>query len=414
MYELETKAMINAAPEYISTLIGTDYIHCVVEDKTLTGNMRPIAWTDFDEKRKRWVVHFNPLAYGLSPKAKFALWRHEVGHIFFAHFGKEDCNPDDPYRSFIEKLQVGDLQINYYLLDDKPSMLEIGKLAKSLMASGDEGTEEVDGPGFLDPSVIYPQVGLNLQEYPYEIIHAYVHQKMDENDQEQGVENWSHGMCGGIEAPGKGSSMAEASAAVISGVMQEGEKKLGNTSFGSDPGLGEIRLRENELPEWVQTVETFARSIVEVVLADRRSHSRPQEVYKRYGIHVPTQRPRWSYKPDQVCLLVDTSGSMGDELKYVFPVIQYMNQHEISVRLIAGDTQVTMDEVFKPGGKLPEFVTGGGGTEITPLFDRAEDYSPRAIVCFSDGYVPHWPNDPEVPALIVGCQTEVPSWAQKA
>ena len=410
MYESETQSMIRAAPDYITTLIATDYIHCKVEANGPGG--ATIAWTDFDEKGKRWVVHFHPRCATLSDEAKFALWRHEIGHIFFAHFNIKPCLPEDPHRSFTEMLQVGDLQINYYLLQNKKTMYEIGAMAKAIHK--DKTGEDTEGPGFLDPEKILPELGLSVQEYPYEIIHSYIHQRNDEQEQNGEGSGEGSGYCGGIHSPG--SSTAEAtSAAVIAGVAAEGEKELGNSSmFGTNPGMGEIRLRDNDLPDWIAPLESFARAIVQTVLAEKRSHTRPQEIYKSVGVHMPTSRPRWAYKPAQVCFLVDTSGSMYHELRYVMPVISYLNQHEISVRLIAGDTYVTTDELIAPGQSLPEAIQGGGGTEITPLFDRAADYDPASLVCFTDGYVPRWPNDPGVPTLVVASQTEVPPWATKA
>lgn len=403
MYESESRTLINNSPTYIRTLIASDYIHCNVTTDSPSLQGEPVlAYTNFDEKNKRWVVHFRPEAVTLSPAAQALLWRHEIGHIFLAHFSQEPCNPDNPYRSHIERLQVGDLQINYYLLQEKSNLEEVGALAKKLVE--DHTGESVPGPGFLNPETIYPEVGLALQEYPYEIIHAYVHQNMDE--QQDAMQQMMEGLCGGIsEAP---DGVGAATAAVIAGVAAEGEADLGNRSFGNISGNHEIRLRENDLPTWIAPLEAFARSIVDVVLADKRSHTRPQEVYRAYDVHIPTSRPRWAYKAAQVCLLVDTSGSMGDDLKYVMPVVAYLNQHEISVRLIAGDTYVTTDELIIPGSKLPTSVKGGGGTEITPLFDRADDYEPASIVCFTDGYVPRWPKDPGVPTLWVGTQVEPP------
>lgn len=410
-YETERRKLIDNAPGYIGTLIATDYIHCEITTTSPLGSP-VIAWTDFDESASRWVVHFHPAAAQLSSAAQYTLWRHEVGHIFFAHFSQEFCMPDDPMRSQSEAMQVGDIQINYYL--ERKTMEEIGKLAKQI--NEDATGEKTEGPGFIDPEEALPRIGLPVAEYSYDIIHAYLHEK---NEEEGNGSNWTENMlsqmCGGIKFSKPG-GLGETKAAVIGNVMVGGEKELGEKlglAIGSLAGNFELRLRPNALPDWVAALESFARSIVTTVLADKRSHTRPQEVYKSYGVHIPTSRPRWAYKADQVCLLVDTSGSMGDELKYVMPVVQYLNQHEISVRLIAGDTRVTVDELCEPGMVLPTKVGGGGGTEISPLFDRAKDYDPASIVCFSDGYVSFWPNDPGVPVLFVGCQTDVP-WGQKA
>ena len=85
-----------------------------------------------------------------------------------------------------------------------------------------------------------------------------------------------------------------------------------------------------------------------------------------------------------------------------------MDANNISVRLIAGDTIVTTDEEYKPGSKLFSEIKGGGGTEITPLFDRAAEYNPASIVCFTDGWVPRWPCNTGIPTLWVGTDRTPP------
>lgn len=401
-YENEKRILLQNAPEYVSNLVAGNYFHCDVTD---SGDAPPaLAWTFFDTKAKRWIISFRPDAAGMSPGAQEALWRHEVGHIAFAHFGKETCKPDDPIRSRIEQLQVGDIQVNYYLLEEPEVLAEVGRC--SLRVAERLSGELPQGPGFLDPRILLPEIGLTVQEHPYDVIHAYLHQKIDEkNDKGNGSGNWTqealNAACGGIINGDEldAESGAELSAAVVGAV----------SDFGSEASIGSIRLRESNLPEWIDSLEAFARAIVEIVMADTRSHTRPQDIYKAYDVHMPTMRPRWAYKANQVCFLVDTSGSMYEGLQYVMPVVQYLTQHNISVRLIAGDTRVTFDELLTPSTPLPEAVVGGGGTEITPLWERAMEYNPRSVVFFSDGYVPKFPrNEGDIPTLWVGCQVDVP------
>lgn len=390
--------LLTNAPDYINMLIATNFLDCKVTDYT-PDNMAVIAWTKFDEDSGRWTINFHSRANELSNEAQAVLWRHEVGHISLGHFNKEMCTPDNPKRSQAEAFVVSDLQINYYLLPQKYAMYEIGKVALDIHTSNTG--EEVDGCGFIDPEELLPSYGVELGEYSYETLHAYVHDTYDDSNDN------NIGMCGGIEL-GDPSNDAKAQATIISivaGANDESFSKL----IGNNNADAHIYLRENKTPTWVNSLEKFARSIVQSVLADTRSHTRPQEIYKSYDVHMPTLRPRWTYKPEQVCFLVDTSGSMMNDMVYVMPVISYLLQHNISVRLIAGDTVVTMDEEFTPGtSKLPEKVVGGGGTRITPLFTCAAEYDPRSIVCFTDGYVPDWPKDPGVPVLFVGTARKPP------
>jgi predicted metal-dependent peptidase len=104
-------------------------------------------------------------------------------------------------------------------------------------------------------------------------------------------------------------------------------------------------------------------------------------------------------------MLVDTSGSMVSLVQQVGATIVYLGQHNINVRCIAGDTQVLFDEEITAA---PMELPGGGGTDIVPLFKRANDYNPTGIVCFTDGYIPKWPVDPNVPVLWVIDNVEPP------
>jgi len=97
-------------------------------------------------------------------------------------------------------------------------------------------------------------------------------------------------------------------------------------------------------------------------------------------------------------------------LDQVAPAVVYLNKAGLTVRLIAGDTRVTLNEEVK-GGKFPT-LKGGGGTEITPLFKAAEEFDPRAIVCFTDGYVQRWPQKMDLPMLWVSDFQGVP-WGEQ-
>ena len=387
------RTIIGAAPSYISTLLANNWIKCEVESEGPA-----IAWTEWDDSSKCFRVHFLESVASLSGEAMRTLWRHEVGHIVFRHFSKEMCDPDNLQRSMNEALVASDIQVNTYL-DNKPIMDEIGQLALAHSGVTDRQTG-----GYVDPEEWLPKIGLKVHEYPYDVIHTYLHKFVDETENHP-----AGGMCGGITGPeNEEDTLAALNATVVAAVSgnSNGDGSTdGGESWGSTPGNMRISIPNSPpLPDWIGAVESFARSIVEIVLAERRKHSRPNEMYRSVGIHVPTYRPSWAYKPSQVCFLVDTSGSMVSDLKYVSPVVEYLARHNIETRLITGDTHITFDGVVT---SIPEII-GGGGTDITPLFDRARTYEPESIICFTDGYVPAWPKDDGIPTLWVGCKEKVP------
>jgi hypothetical protein len=259
-------------------------------------------------------------------------------------------------------------------------------------------------------------IGFDGKHYvPWQAVHERFHELAQEEENGsavpgsgQGAEGGSEssggfsappggGFCGGFEGgiPSKDWARSAAIGSIMAGrIIGNPEiRKLYGGGIGAESG--NIRLQPAPLPTppWVSAVQEFARAIVRTVLADRASHTRPQQALRAMGYHAPSMKPRWADFPDTVCLLVDTSGSMMGILGQVLPAVEYLRQHNITTRLIAGDTVVTVDEEIGIGGQLPALV-GGGGTDIIPLFRRAEDYTPRAIVCFSDGYVNSWPGAP--------------------
>lgn len=388
------RKIIGNAPNYIGTLLASDWIRCEVDTEGPAT-----AWTEWLPKEKRFAVHFLEFVADMSPLAILTLWRHEVGHIVFQHFGKEFCLPDNPRRSLNEALLTSDIQVNTYL-GDTETMMEISEATAQHFGVKSEGKTIL-----VDPLEWLPKIGLNVDEYPYDVIHAYLHEWVD--NQPNGEASSEGDVCGGIKGLEDGdgdSEQAEINSAVIGAVSSASDKTKGGERWGTSPGHIRIRTPEVELPDWLHAVESFARSIVEVILDERRKHSRPQEIYKAAGVHIPTYRPAWSYKPAQVCFLVDTSGSMLHELRFVSPVVEYLARHNIETRLITGDTRITFDGVVT---SIPE-ITGGGGTDITPLFDRAVTYKPESIICFTDGYVPFWPTDNGIPTLWVGCKEKIP------
>ena len=406
------RAIISNAPNYISTLLTSGWIRCEVDTEGPA-----IAWTEWHPETKRFSVHFHESAADMSPGAICTLWRHEIGHIVFNHFGKEFCMPENPHRSMQEGMVVADIQVNTYL-HEAARMAEIGTAAIAMMPDLESKDSEHEPKGYIDPDEWLPKIGLNVDEYPYDVIHTYLHDWVDEQNEQNGNGDGNgegqpqSPSCGGVRGVGEADeTSAGVSSAVIAAVSGSTTDEDGNAaeSWGTEPGQMRMRPMGEELPSWVHALEDFARSIVEVILDERRKHARPSEIYKSVGVHMPTVRPSWSYKPSQVCFLVDTSGSMLGELKYVSPVIEYLARHNIETRLITGDTYVTFDDVVT---SIPNIV-GGGGTDITPLFVRAKKYEPESIICFTDGYVPAWPKDDGTPTLWVGCR-ENPPYGQVA
>lgn len=364
--------LLKAVPDEALRLVARGWISLQVRDSGPA-----LAWTLWDKQQRRFDICFVKEVMELPNEVLEVLMRHELGHIALGHFQLEKCGTD----MFI----ATDISVNWYLRKHKDIINAI---------------EGVDAEQWLE------MMGLGQQPYPVTILHDVLHDMVEHGEADAD----GNGLCGGIEQTDD--ARATATSIFTDKAMQEsGDLSSVGREAGTMGGSGIGLPYQNNLPPWLPAMEEFARATVNVVLADRRSHKRPQPALAGYGVHAPTQRPTWAPEPDTVVFLVDTSGSMWDELKYVQPVLEYLKRNAIEVRLIAGDVKVTFDEVVT---SIPDEIGGGGGTEIVPLFVRAEDYEPKSMVVFSDAYISQIPKDPGVPTLWVGAQTEVPSWATKA
>ena len=299
------------------------------------------------------------------------LVRHEIGHVVLGHFSYDECKQMDA-------LIAADININYHLRADDDIITKFNGVVAS------EWLEKL---------------GLEYQAYPLPVIHEILHQMAEES---------TNGMCGGVQGVENETDMTDASTAALAakGELSEEEQQAVGAKPGSGSANNAVRSLSENRPEWADKLSEWAQNIVELIVARNRSHHRPSWSYKAYGLHVPTVQPTWVYKPSTVVLLVDTSGSMIQLVQQIGPTIAFLNQHDIKVRLVAGDTRVLYDELTtQPPASLP----GGGGTDIVPLFNHAiKEYAPDGIVCFTDGYIPAWPTDPGVPVLWIMDNIEAP------
>lgn len=351
----------------------------VVDVRPAPNEKRPMpgvfAWTYWEKGSKTFQVYLADEALeSLDTKTLQFLVRHEMAHIINGHFNWDECRGPDA-------LIAADINVNYYLDRDNDIIRSI---------------EGVIAEDFLKA------LNLEYQAYPLPILHEILHQKMKDSMPQAGG-------CGGISGVEDEEDMVEASTMALAGRGELSEEE--KDAIGANPGNHSanrlVHAMSEARPEWAIKVADWARSVVELVQAQGRTNKRPSWSFKAYGLHVPTSKPTWAYKPDTVVMLVDTSGSMLDLVKQVGATIAYLNSHSIKVRVIAGDTRVLYDEEVS---SAPQELPGGGGTDIVPLFERTLDYEPRGVVCFTDGYVMRWPdaNKYSMPVLWVTDYPNVP------
>ena len=109
----------------------------------------------------------------------------------------------------------------------------------------------------------------------------------------------------------------------------------------------------------------------------------------------------------RLAVIVDVSGSIDDELLASFSteIAAISRRQEAGLLLVIGDDRVRRVEQFRPGrfdlGAID--FSGGGGTDFTPLLERADLYRPDIGVVLTDlegpaNFRPDWPVIWAVPA----------------
>ena len=341
-----------------------------------------IAWTSYEtplvDKAFFQVNVREPFASSAPiPTLRALIW-HELYHIFSNHFKIGTCGTD--------MLIATDIEVNWWL--DTTDEL---KLLKEME------------PNCIDPTQWLEMLELNpAVPYQAEFLHELLHEKAE------GMEG--NRICGGIDQTDAG--RASAIASIGNAIAAPGSQNSAGQAWGTGQGAWAYRPSTTVLPQWAKEVQEFARAFVKTKLGGDRKHSRPVHVLRQIGIHAPSIKSRWKNVPDTVCLLVDVSGSMygGSVLSQLATTVGYLQRHSITVRLIAGDTRVVLDEELR-GGTWPQ-INAGGGTDIVPLFECADKYSPKAIVCLTDTEIPTWPKNPGVPTLWVVPQGRTAPYGQ--
>jgi predicted metal-dependent peptidase len=118
---------------------------------------------------------------------------------------------------------------------------------------------------------------------------------------------------------------------------------------------------------------------------------------------------RYSLRLESICIIVDTSGSIGaEELSQALAEIRAVAEQTQpeTLRVLAADTRVVSDEEVDWDSPLNLTFDGGGGTDMRVPLEHVEQYNPAAVVLITDGYTP-WPTSEPPYNLIVCCTTSV-------
>jgi predicted metal-dependent peptidase len=126
----------------------------------------------------------------------------------------------------------------------------------------------------------------------------------------------------------------------------------------------------------------------------------PNSRYLYHDIYLPGLR---SLEPGNVILIIDTSGSIQDELisQFAAEIQEILSIFNISLTVIYCDDEVRSVQHLESGKPVKLEPHGGNGTNFIPGFNYIEEqgWQPRAVVYLTDGYCSKFPDPPEYPVL---------------
>jgi hypothetical protein len=118
------------------------------------------------------------------------------------------------------------------------------------------------------------------------------------------------------------------------------------------------------------------------------------------------ENPALKIKPKKNILVgVDTSGSVGEkDLKEFFSEIYHMWKTGITITIAEGDAAV--HNVYEYKGKLPEYISGRGGTNMNPFieyFNKHREFN--SLIILTDGHIGNREVASFKPTLLVLCSS---------
>jgi predicted metal-dependent peptidase len=126
----------------------------------------------------------------------------------------------------------------------------------------------------------------------------------------------------------------------------------------------------------------------------------PNSRYLYQDIYLPGLR---SLEPGNIILIIDTSGSIDDELisRFASEIQEIISIFNISLTVIYCDDEVRSVQHLESGEPVKLEPHGGNGTDFVPGFKFIEEqgWQPRAVVYLTDGYCYSFPDPPDYPVL---------------
>lgn len=302
---------------------------------------------------------------GLDTQSQVNILIHECGHVIFDHISryKTLADSDESAKHNQDLLNVAaDLAINQMIKGIDALKTNEGKDHEMKAITLDRVRTQ------------FPQMEADkTMEYYY----SYFKQNAKKSPQGSPVD--SHEMWGEGEDKSSGKQPdPEYVKEVCKQTVKRALTDYQSMNAGSLPGNLELALDKllNKTRDWRGDLRAFAANAQDIDIEYVRSKRN-----RRYGLLQPGKRRNPRLK---LSVPIDVSGSVSDaELTQFFSEIDRLHKQGANVTIIEFDTQVTQTYEYVPGKRIN--ILGRGGTHFAPAFEKAMEFDPDGIICFTDG-----------------------------
>ena len=143
--------------------------------------------------------------------------------------------------------------------------------------------------------------------------------------------------------------------------------------------------------DWQTILRSFLSSSAETALD--YTNRRPS---RRYGTRPGTRKE----EELRVAIGIDTSGSIdGYSLAMFFSELYWIHRQGAQITVFECDCQIGREYDFRDLDLSS--ITGGGGTDLEPVFREASDRGFDALIYFTDGYAPKIQENYNIPTILV-------------
>ena len=292
-------------------------------------------------------------------KPKIGLLKHELLHICFNHLLDKDDYPDQELHNV-----AADIEINQYIAE-----------------------EYYPSKDLLLPSS-YPELNLPLKAGT-KVYYGLLKQALESGASPK-LQQLMDGLKGEGLHPtwGEFDGLSEADAKLAKSQLEHQIKEILKNQSG-DKGRGFI---PSELESFIDSILAETEPSYDWRSYFRRFAGTSTRTYTKKTRRKLNKRfqenPSLKIKTKKNVLVgIDTSGSvLNEDLARFFAEIHHMYKTGVTITVAEGDAAI--HNIYEYKGKMPDFVTGRGGTDMNPFieyFNKHKEFN--SLIILTDGYI---------------------------